>query len=688
MNEQEQNLIEVFDEKYNELSDEEKKKFHKHFDNDKFPDLKKDLEKLIFKKKPPTGEEFLDPKNGWIPPKLNIWKHVRKDFINIVDNKNINYNKIAMYGSTRLGKTVMARLLILYTIVFIHHLRDPGAYYGVDSYTTLAIYLISFKFPKTRQLYLKHIYKYMEEAPNYERILLKDKVVKEQAKYGVSKIVWSSAALVGEITLASGLQILLGNDNPNEQIGSDLIQVYVSEISFFIEEAGTTEDEIFTLYTNSVSRINATVGHKYLTYVYLDSSANMADSKIEQHIINDLQYDTNTYFTWRNQWETQKGKVAPIWWEARTRALKKNPDISIDTLNEQLYQKDIMFKVITGSGDITAKIVKDGRELKDIPNDLIQYIPIDLKPQYELNLIKSIKDIGGKPTNKESKFIPNSKDILNIFTNLNLKNIEGGIIADSSLEPKKLIWDQVKDKFFVKRNLERYQFYRCPSEPRYIGLDVSTANKGDPYGFTMLHKEYSEKLKSPIYVVDISCVILPEKNGININAVEDFILDMMIEGSIIINSVSADTYYQKTFKQKLEDRNGIKTIAQSVDTSLHPYQYLYSALLQKKLKSGKNIFLKNNLSCLERVTIKGNEQIDHPEGKINHAYLGDFDNSTCGLNEKDCSDSLVQALWSASQNKLMPATIYEEEELRFSTKKEDIEATIRKNYKKLTNFHI
>lgn len=688
MNEKEKSMIEVFDEQYDELSREEKDKYHSIFTSEKYPDLKKDLEKLIYKKTPPTAEEFLDPKNGWVPPKIDLWDHVREDFISIIDNKEQPYNRICMYGSTRLGKSFMACLLMMYTMVFIHHLRDPGAYYGVDSYTALALYMISFKFDKTRQLYLKPIFNFIEQAPNWERVKFQKQVKEEQKKYGVSKIVWSSAAIAGEITLASGLQILLGNDNPNEIVGSNLLCVYASEINLWILENGSSEDEIFTLYTNAISRINATVGQKYLAYVYLDSSANMADSKIEQHIIDDLQYDENTYFTWRNQWETQKRKVAPIWWDERAKLLEHNPDIDDDTLNEELYQKDFMFKVITGSGDIVAKIVNDEQELENVPTDLIQYVPIDLKPQYDLNLIKSIKDIGGKPTNKESKFITNSKDITNIFENPHIRNIEGAIVADSKEEPKELVWNQLRDKFFVTRSTDKFCLYRCPNETRYIGLDVSTALKGDPYGFCMLHKEYSNKLKSIIYVIDMNFVFLPKKNGININAVEELILDMRYKGGVFIQNVSADTYYQKTIKQKIEDRNKIKTIAQSVDTSLHPYQYLYSCLLQKKLKGGKNIFLKNNLTCLERVTVKGKEIIDHPKGDINHTYVGDFDNSTCGLNEKDCTDGLVQALWSASQDKLIPSTIYEEENKRFSIKDEDIKATIQKNYKKLTGFFI
>jgi hypothetical protein len=533
------------------------------------------------------------------------------------------------------------------------------------------------------------LYELMENAPRYIRVIYQKKVRVEQKKYGASKIVWSTAAKVGKMTLASNLKIILGNKKPSELLGANLMQCYFSELAFFLEATSTTEDEIYELYSNAIARINATVGNKYLSFAYLDTSANLADSKIEKHIINDLQYDKNTYFTWRNQWETQKGKLCPEWWKEYSKLTSDHPLLTEKDKEELLYEKNLMFKVITGNGSIQPKLIVDENELKDVPPNLIQYVPIDLKSQYELNLVKNIKDIGGKPTSKESKFIASDHYINRIFTNPHLKNIDGNLVADSKEETKRLLWDQVKDIFFLKHDKDKYFFHRAPHEARFIGLDASTANKGDPFGFTMLHKEYSQAKQSEIYVADMSFIILPKKAGINLAAVEEFILELNQIGNINLESVSGDTHYIQSIKQRVMDRGNIPVISQSVDTDLNKYQYFYTCLLQNKILTGKNIFLKNNLRCLERVkNSKGIETVDHPKGKVEHTYLGDWDKSSCGLNEKDCSDSFVQAFWSADQSKIVPATIYEEEEKKFSKKDDDQHKILLDNYKKLMSLYI
>ena len=97
--------------------------------------------KIIFYKNPPTPEEFLDPDNGWLSKAFvqTIYPWVKEEFLECLD-KEKNYNKIVEYGSTRIGKTYLAILLITYSIVYIHHLREPALYYGLSPLTDLAIY--------------------------------------------------------------------------------------------------------------------------------------------------------------------------------------------------------------------------------------------------------------------------------------------------------------------------------------------------------------------------------------------------------------------------------------------------------------------------------------------------------------------------------------------------------------------
>jgi len=657
-------IEETISQEYEKYSDDEKKNlhnlYHKYNENpEKFNELIGKLEKVIFKKRPPTMAEFLDAKTGWLPRKVidSIWPHVKEDMLNIVDSKE-KYFQLAMYGSTRLGKSFMAQLLMIYTIIFMQHLRSPALYYGLSPLTKLCIYIVSFKFDKSREIYLKDIYNFLENSERFVKIKFQDQVKEKQDEYGCDKIVWSKASVSGEITVASGLQILLGNKNPDEIIGANCFQIYISEIAFFINQAGTSEDDIFELYTNSYSRIRATVGKNYLAWIFLDSSANFEESKIERHIIKNLQYDKDTYFRWRSQWLARPWDFKQYY--KGLQELKKN-NTPEELINTELLKRGCVFQVITGNGSIPAQMVSHSAQLNGIPRDLIDYVPIDIKTEYENNLIKSIKDIGGKPTSNESKLIQNTKLVDSVFDNIHLKNIEGGLVADAADFPEELLWKQVEQIFFHKQFNGRTQIYRAPNEPRFVGIDVATSAKGDVYGFSMGHLEYSKMLKERMFISDFTFVILPGSEGINLSAVEHFIMDLMEKGNVSIIDLASDTFQSTQTMQNIKRRN-INISKPQIDTSLEPYIRLLTSLVTGTCKVGKNIFLRNNLKCLERTRPdNGKEKINHPKGPTVNKYFGDWNNSEAGKNAKDCADALCSAHFIAMESQILPITYYEDE---------------------------
>lgn len=562
----------------------------------------------------------------------------------------------------------MSVLLMMYTIVYIHHLREPALFYGLSPGTSLAMYIISFNKSKPKEIYLDPLYDYLENAPRFERVIQTKQVSKKQKEIGIDRIVWSSADISssGHLTLDSGLTIRTGNKNPNDIIGANVIQAYISEIAFFIEEAGASEDKIFELYTNSYSRIRATVGKDYLTWVLLDSSANYADSKIEKHIIEKLQYSEDTYFQWRWQWAARPWDF-PVYYKGLQELGILNR-VPTEEENKILLEKGLVFRVITGNGSIKAKFVKSDNDLQDIPPDLIDYPPIDVYTEYENNLIKSIKDIGGKPTSNESKFIQNIKLIDNMF-DTRLTNIEHGIVADAASVPENLIWEQIVDKFFTTSPDGSYHLIRAPYETRFLSIDTAHSYKGDVYGFCLGHLEFSTKLNETMFITDFNFPLLPGKEGINLTASELFITDLITKGNINLHTFSTDTFQSAQMKQNLK-RFGINILSLSVDTSLEPYQRLLTCLLTNTIKSGRNIFCKNNLKCIERKRVmdkdnnlKG-EKIDHPKGNTNNIYDGDWSTSTCGINAKDVSDTLAACSYSAFESGIRPLTIYEHENKR------------------------
>lgn len=654
---EEKEIRKTLDKKYDNLSLPEKQEIHTLFkDKELRNEFKKDLEKIIFRYPAPTPSEFLNYKNGWITKPFydSIHDYIKEDFIEILDPIK-NYNQIVEYGATRTGKSFLSRLLIMYIIIYIHCLRHPQLYYGLSPTTNLSIYIMSFVAEKVNQLLLDPVYKLFNMSPRFKQVKFQDKVSEEQYKNGLDNIYWSKAGTGSKMTLDSQLTLNIGTDFMSF-IGSDLLFLTVSEINFFIEKAGVSHEEIFQLYSDGLARIRATVGSNYLGMVFLDSSANDEENPIEKYILNDLPKQKNVFFRQRAKWieenEIRKsiGSVKlPIWEETGE-----------------------TFPICRGNKEYNARVIKDDDELKEIPKNLIINVPIDLKDNFEINILKAIKDDCGIPTRKENKFITDINLIKNIFNNNTLDNIENSLIADASEIPEELLWKKVKDKFFSKYNINNYTIKRASAEPRFVGFDLSFAIKGDPTGVCVLHKEWSNERNCIIYIIDFCFSILGGEMGINLEASTCFVIDLILKGQLSVQGIYVDTVESKTMQQNL-GRMKINVIRQSVDRTLDPYQNFYSLLINEQVKAGKNIYLKNNLDSLIITKRKEKEVIDHSIGKVNHIYNGNFELSDVGIHEKDCSDAVVQAFTGAFHNTTRPISIYEIENQKVNPEIGDID---------------
>jgi hypothetical protein len=657
----------LINDKYEELSINEKEELYKLLkDKNTRKELKSKVESILFRVKPPTPEEFLSPESGWMSKKVceSIFPYIKEEFINILkgDENGDPYNKVVQYGSTRRGKSFLAHLLILYIIVFFHCLRDPNRFWGLSPNSEMCIYLVSFKYDKIKEVYLSPLYKILSNSKKFIKVMRADQVITTQEKVGLDKIVWSKSATSGFLTLQSGLQLQLGNDEALSYLGANTLTCFISEISFFCLYAGATEEKIYKLYTDISSRIQNTVKNGYLGFTYLDSSAHRKDSLIEAHIINELSHREKTYFSWKSRWE------------------------ALPSLYPKWQKTGQTFKVITGNADIPAKIVESDNDLINVSKDLIVDVPIDLKQLFQDDLIGEIRNSAGRPTSNENKFINDSKHINNLFNNDSLKNIEGILIADAKEFPEELLWTKLENTFFTKNASGKYMFRRAPEECRYFGWDSAYSAKGDIMGVACIHKEWDNINNKIMYVTDFTFAIGPNDTGINLAAVPKLLLDIKIKCNAYIFGLYTDTFQSQSQIQELE-RFQIQTYKQSVDSSLTPYITYLTHLVNESIKCGKNIFLKNNLMCLTRIKNKNREKVDHPIGSTNNRYNGDFDKSECGINAKDVSDAHCQAFFGAYSHNYTPTTIYQIEQKKFSTNMQDIKDLSKDAYKKLHKFY-
>lgn len=663
---------EFIQEKTEEVSLEDKEFLYKLYQDNKqlSSELKENLESILFRLKPPTPEEYLDPANKWITKGFadSILPHIREDFCEIL-NQSKNYNQVVEYGATRLGKSFLVSLIIHYIVIFVHCLRYPQLYYGLAPTTSLSLYIVSFVTEKANQLLLKPIYDVFSMSPRMKQVKFQDEVSKKQKEIGYETIIWSKAATFGKLTLESKLTLNIGTDFMSF-IGSNLLFLSVSEINFFIEKAGATHEDIFQIYSDGLERIKASVGDNYLGMVFLDSSANDEENKIEQYILQELPQHDKVFFRWRKRWEIDNNKRKII--QVQGGNLKK------------WVKTGETFRVCVGNNKIDPMIIKDNTQLEGIPSDLIEEVPIDYYEEFERNLLTSIKNIIGRPTRKENKFIQDISIINDIFDS-NLQNVTSSIMADASEEPELLIWNQIKDKFFNKYNKESYTLKRAPQEPRWVRIDIAHSTKGDLFGIAMGHKEKS-LADTELYIFDFAFTIRPGENGINITAVELFLLDLMRLGNVPIFQISSDSFQNKQMEQNIKRAN-VDMITYSVDKTIDAYVTLYNTLFNRKVKVGKNIFVKNNLNSLMLTNINGKEKIDHTSGTTEKTYNGDWEYSKAGIHAKDVSDCVAGVVYHMSTSNITPTAEYRHENKKFSDKFEDKEELINRAFKKIHKYY-
>jgi len=666
------NKIEELIKTYDSLNLKQKEIVDKFFsqpeNSEKYHDL---LHSMMWIHPCPTPEEFIDPKFGYLPIEMidSLYPFIKDNFIKSMNTQN-PYTYIVNYGSTRCGKSLLNQLYIVYSIIYINYMRFPHLYYGLNPLSNISIYLVSFKKDKTKELILSPLTNILYASKFFKNVKYEDGV-REKGVTPEGIIHFSEACSIvttGGLTFPK-LLILCGS-RVGDVIGSNIVSGVISEINHFKEMAHISDEDVLNIFTKLDGRISGTIlRNRFPCFLAIDSSSNCAESPIEKLVQVDLRNNKDCFYKYYRRWELLPEKF-PKWANAN-----KLEGENLNVFESKTWKKSWStenrpletFEVVVGDGSHPAFLIKEKKQKEGIPNNLIVKFPIDTYDELNRNLIESIKDIGGISSSNESKLVQDYRIIENIWDE-NLDNIEGEIIAGAKILPDKLIWNQIYKKFFLDRGNGQFQILRAPREPRFIGIDTAVAIQGCIMGVDVVHPEIGHDGEI-LAVNDFSLAIAPDATGINLDALNMFILDLMMLGHLSINVVAFDQFQSKQTQQNLE-RAGINCIQFSVDLSVEPYQYFVGILYNGLYKCGKNIYLKNNLDSLYRGTdLKGNEKVLKSKGTPVHKYNGNWELSTAGKYEKDVSDATCRAVYLMMHNKeVKPVTLYEEENRRIGLK--------------------
>lgn len=415
-----------------------------------------------------------------------------------------------------------------------------------------------------------------------------------------------------------------------------IVYVGMSELSWW-EQNGWTKEAIKSFFDKACQRVDSRMNGHYLGRYVIDSSPFSLEAPIDKWIWEQAVNDPKWYCVLGAKWDYFKNEFPEFF----------------DKKGEEIHNWDVAFQCYKGGKSEPPKCCKSEGEanLYD-PLDLVWCPRKDIKPTGVTNLmslalqnpVEFLRDWAGIPAGSSDRIFQAGSTIENIFDN-DLRNIYTSIVADADDEPEHLIWNQIKDKFFINFN-GKHLFYREANAKRVLAIDQSTA--GDATAITMAHWEYSKDPSGDVKnvcVVDFSIMLIPKGKKINLEAIKDFILDLIDIGNINVGMVSFDNFQSDSSRQALK-RRGVPLEYVTVDKKNEPYQALIDYITHGRFVAGKNLFLKNNLRSIHWVKRdSGTTKVDHFNGKIvNESENVDWDTSLIGVNAKDAADTCAACI--------------------------------------------
>ena len=512
----------------------------------------------------------------------------------------------------------LSTMIILYTTTCISLMRDPWNYFGLNPATVLAQALASYSQKKSSELLLEPFNSMLEASPFFEKVKMKEQMREADEAFReadhIDKIYYTTASPTSAMSFSGGVNIKLASSN-RDILGLSLLGIVFSELAFFTD-AGKTSEWIMSFYNSGKARIKSRLHGDYYGRSILDSSPNDRDNAIDAYIIGDARKDKTNYIVEGSMWK----------WDP------------------ERYGKEQTFKVFTGATGQPPKILNPGDPLltdTSISPDKIIDVPMSLRQDFENDVVKSLKDCAGIPSGSVHALISDYSKIERMFQP-GLRNVYTGISAPAEVSPIDLIWNQVSEKFFIRRG-NRYEFYYKPYLPRVVAVDQSFAT--DLTCISMGHIERYKETGDNIFVIDFTIPIIPTKSSkVNLEAIKVFIEDLRSKGMMNISAVGFDQFQSEVTMQNLK-REGFVVDRISSDRTMDPYMNLSALMSAGRVAVGRNIFLKNNLKSLEFTRSKrgGKSKIDHDSSKAGVTFSSDesWETSPLGMYAKDVSDAVV-----------------------------------------------
>ncbi len=596
--------------------------------------------RINYRCKPPKPEEFLTEQ--YIGAQAESLYPCVKEILLESMNQIAPYDTIVLSGCIGLGKSTMSVIINLYMTVLFALMWHPFKYFGLAPSTIFTQVYAAVSQKKASELLFEPMINLLSQSPYFLRVRT-DQEVREISRSTdtPNTIAFTSSSPSSVLSFQNGANYKLIS-KPGGLLGQTIITGTFTELAFFTDD-GWTDEKILKFFTKLRQRISSRMKGNWMGKTIIDSSPNTLESVIDKWIWEDAPKSKKNYIVTGSRWRFFKESEFPEFY---------------DENGNEIHNFKVAFPLFKGGNGMLPKVIESEFELT-------QYDPIDVLwcPKRQItgngissfidkaneNPIEFMRDFAGIPAGSADRIFYNQKTIEACFDN-KLRNVLKHITAPAEEEPEHLIWNQIRDQFFV-RVLNNWYFYYEPHLMRAISVDQSTT--GDSTCIAMSHVEYDpdridestgEPLK--VFVTDFTIMIIPKGGIINLDAIKFFIYDLMTLGNISIGCVSYDGFQSDASRQFLK-RMGINVDYLSVDKQNEPYMNFIDYVFHGRFNVGRNIHVKNNMKSIQMTKRKqtGTTKIDHMKGNIVHQDDSPWELNQIGINAKDALDAVVGSLY-------------------------------------------
>lgn len=258
-------------------------------------------------------------------------------------------------------------------------------------------------------------------------------------------------------------------------------------------------------------------------------------------------------------------KLSPCLWE-----VKPDPNFIGDGTT---------FPVLVGNGSIPSKIITNPGELELIKKDefiepagcTLIHVPTVYKSKFELQLDQAIQDIAGMTTSDNNMVFRDT-------SRLEDPQLQSELYLEANIHDNVDLFECLPlDKMFELDLNGRWRWRRASNAPRVCHVDLAGGGSDGQCdaGVCILHKEFKKNEISgeneTIYVVDL-LIAVNAKTKIDIHAIQNMLINLVIERNANIQIISSDQWNGLVFQQALESSGCFGEVKQlSVDAKLEPY---------------------------------------------------------------------------------------------------------------------